>query len=421
MIIKCKYCNNDFKSRHGRIFCSQECRKSYLDRQKQETYNKKNKICIICGKEFHGRGKTCSNFCSGKLGIKSFQLNNKEGLSNPAQRKEVKEKIKETFELKYGGHPFKTKEVIEKFKETYNNKSNEEKEKILNKRRKTFIEHFGVDNPLKSKEIQDKVKQTNLEKYGDENPFRTENFKKKASQTWLEKYGVEQIAQSKEKNIRTKQTKLERYGNANYVNIEKIKQTCQERYGVDNPLQSKEIQEKAQRTNVERYGVPYNCMTEQCREASPVAISKINKEFERFLNDNGYETELEFTIGRFSYDIHILNTNILIEIDPAYTHNSTVGPQYNKIQLEPRDKYYHYNKTKLALENDYICIHKFNWITKDQILKMIKKIKETNIKQEEPRLHYYNMKTRKHIKNTVDNKLLEQGFVEIYDDGIILK
>ena len=164
-------------------------------------------------------------------------------------------------------------------------------------------------------------------------------------------------------------------------------------------------------------------MAKQCRDASPMAISKINQEFSKYLNDNNYKTELEFSINKFSYDIHILDTNILIEIDPAYTHNSTKGPYFNGKQLNGKDKYYHYNKTKLALENNYICIHKFNWITKEQILRIIKKIKTKEIKQGQPRLHWYNMKTRKHLRDFNESynrqEMIDLGYVEIYDDGII--
>lgn len=419
MVANCKNCNQEFKSKHGRVFCSQECRKNFLEKQKEETIKKKTKNCIICGKVFTGRGQTCSSSCSGKLGLKTFQENNPE-LENIAQREDVRNKLKESYANKTEEEKQK---LINKRKEIYNNKTQKEKDAILNKRKETFIKNLGVDNPFKSKEVQDKIKATYLEKYGDENPFRTENFKKKASQTWMKKYGVDQIAKSKEKNIKTKESKLKRYSNSNYVNIEKIKETCQERYGVGNPFQVKEIQEKAIQTNLKRYGVPYNCMTKQCRDASPVAISKINLEFSKYLNDNNYKTELEFSINKFSYDIHILDTNILIEIDPAYTHNSTRGPQYNKKQLDPKDKYYHYNKTKLALENKYICIHKFNWITKEQVLRTIKKIKTKEIKQGQPRLHWYNMKTRKHLRdfNESYNKqeMINLGYVEIYDDGII--
>ena len=235
---------------------------------------------------------------------------------------------------------------------------------------------------------------------------------------------VEEIGASSYQKEKANQTLLKKYGTTNLMEVEeireKIKQTNLEKYGVTNPMSSPEIQKKAQQTNLERYGVKYNCMTKQCREASPVAISKINLEFSKYLKDNGYDNELEFSINDFSFDIHILNTNILIEIDPAYTHNSTRGPQYNGKELPAKDKYYHYNKTKLALDNGYICIHKFNWITKEQILKIIKTICNYNISQEEPRLHWYNMKTRKHI---LDNESLENmvdnGFVSIYDDGIV--
>ena len=422
----CKYCGKQHHKRHNKDFCSLECRDSYRRKHPAPSKSLIKVNCPICGKEYETvknkkRRKTCSKECGREL-VKRTNLE-RYGNFNPAQSLEVRQKISNSLNSRSKEEKKRTEEKKKAtFIERYGVEHVLQNNKIKEKAKQTLINHFGVDNPLKSKEIQEKVQKTNLERYGNENPFKTENFKKKASQTWLEKYEVEQIGQSKEKNIKTKQTKLERYGNPTYNNIEKAQKTLIEKYGVDNPLKSKEIQEKAQRTNLERYGVLYNCMTQQCREASPVAISKVNLEFNKFLNGKGYETELEFTINKFSYDIHILNTNILIELDPAYTHNSTKGPVYNKKQLDPKDKYYHYNKTKLALENGYICIHKFNWDTKQQILKRISKL-TNNIIQEEPRLHWYNMTTRKHIIDNNFNEvdMINQGFVKIYDDGLLIK
>ncbi|MEA3450786.1 MAG: hypothetical protein U9Q83_02665, partial [Bacteroidota bacterium] len=86
--------------------------------------------------------------------------------------------------------------------------------KILNKTKKALQENYGVDNPMKSKEIAKKTSdtrlnysntqkqqylnrrsETNKHRYGVENPFEdTEKLKK----IMLEKYGVENIAQVSE-------------------------------------------------------------------------------------------------------------------------------------------------------------------------------------------------------------------------------
>lgn len=415
----CKYCNKDYTTnKKNKMFCSIECKNNY---RKQQTYLKYKKFCPICGKEFSkGNNKTCSDKCARELGKQTIL--NKYGVDNVSKIPEIKEKISKTLKNKTLEEKEEINKKIRKTNlEKYGVEHALQSKEIREKAKETWIKKYGVDNPLKSKEILEKVQQTTLEKYGNKIPFKTENFKTKASKTWTNKYGVSQPGLSKEIINKGLETKLEKYGSKSYNNIEKTKQTCLKKYGVDNPQKSIVIKEKMKQTCLEKYGVPYHCMTKQCRESNPFAISKINQNFSKILNDNNYKTKLEFSIGRFSYDIQIINTNILIEIDPAYTHNSTIGPNFNGKILEAKNKYYHYNKTKLALENNYICIHKFNWTTNTQILNIIKNINKYKFEQKEPRLHWYNMKTKKHLLDDNFNRdeMIEKGFVEIYDDGLV--
>ena len=50
---------------------------------------------------------------------------------------------------------------------------------------------YGVDNPMKSKEILEKVKSTNFKKYGFDSYSKTEEYKEKFRITNLNRYGVE--------------------------------------------------------------------------------------------------------------------------------------------------------------------------------------------------------------------------------------
>ena len=118
-------------------------------------------------------------------------------------------------------------------------------------------------------------------------------------------------------------------------------------------------------TCMERYGVPYACMRDEARNYSN--DSKPNLAFAKLLSDNGIEYSREFPIGRFSYDFKI--GNILVEINPTATHNSTM----NIFDREPLDKDYHYNKSLLAFENGYRCIHVFDWDNVDLIINQLKK------------------------------------------------
>ena len=81
---------------------------------------------------------------------------------------------------------------------------------------------------------------------------------------------------------------------------------------------------------------------------------------------NNIDYEREFPIGSYSYDFKV--KNYLIEIDPYATHNSTWGIRNNP----PKSSNYHKQKSDLAKENGYFCIHKFDWDDSQKIIELLK-------------------------------------------------
>lgn len=150
-----------------------------------------------------------------------------------------KKKIEETNLKRYGVKTISSlSEVQQKVKQTKLKRYGDENYNNHEKAVQTFIENYGVDNPLKNKEICTKVKQTNLKKYGYENPMQDLEVRKKS-----------------------KQTKLERYGDSGYHNPEKAKQTNTKRYGVEHYSQTDEYKEQYKQTLLEHYGTenPMQC------------------------------------------------------------------------------------------------------------------------------------------------------------------
>ena len=64
------------------------------------------------------------------------------------------------------------------------------KEIKLEKMKKTCLEKFGVENPMKNAEIKEKAKKTNQSKYGGNSPSNSKEIRDKQITTTLEKYGV---------------------------------------------------------------------------------------------------------------------------------------------------------------------------------------------------------------------------------------
>ena len=169
---------------------------------------------------------------------------------------------------------------------------------------------------------------------------------------------------------------LEKYGVTHPTKLPevqaKFKATMMERYGVEHALQSKKIMDKYKDTCTDRFGTPYACNTRQCEEAvnEMHAVSQINKQFSSDLSDLGVPNKLEKSICGKSFDIELLDgSNTLIEIDPTYTHNSYPGGNHFGVCL---DRYYHRDKTLIANDHGYNCIHVFDWDSKADILGMLR-------------------------------------------------
>ncbi len=121
--------------------------------------------------------------------------------------------------------------------------------------------------------------------------------------------------------------------------------------------------EKARQTCLEKYGVEWACQRQEARLKGQNSAANI--EFENLLVANNVEYEREFPISSFSYDFKV--NNYLIEIDPYATHNSTWGIRNNP----PKSSNYHKQKSTLAAENNFHCVHIFDWDESQKIIHML--------------------------------------------------
>lgn len=322
------------------------------------------------------------------------------GTDHPKQSKIVEDKRKETCLKKYGTtHPLKNLEIREKVAKTnlkkYGNTRYLGTEKGKEKAKDTLIQRYGVDNYFKSEKFKEDLKQYNLDTYGVEYSFQRKDVRKKGEETMLKKYGVKNAGKSKEL-------------------LAKREQTMIKKYGVSNPAQSKEIQEKMKSTCLERYGVENIFLSPDLKYNIKKEFSKPNNDFAELLDKYNISYEREYIIRMKSYDFKI--DNYLIEIDPYATHNSTWGCYGD---YKPLDKHYHFNKSKLAEENGFICIHVFDWVDRNYIIDILLEKKEFKYTQNnEPNCYVYNSKSKNAFIKP-DNYILNKYEVLIYDDGKI--
>lgn len=192
------------------------------------------------------------------------------GVDNPMQSSFIKNKMYETNMQRYG---------------TGCSLHNEEISKRVNK---VFEEKYG-GHPLKSKSVREKQKATCLELYGVEHVSQSDIVKEKKKMTSMERYGVEYTFQSNAVKESIKKTNNEKYGVDNPSQAKCVKDkkrnTFLEKYGVENPFQSEEIKDKSKSTCIEKYGVEY------ASKSDIVKLKKKTTTLERYGNESYIRTE----------------------------------------------------------------------------------------------------------------------------------
>lgn len=190
-----------------------------------------------------GNPKVFGSFCGG------YSAMCVEGRHCKTCMEDLNNNAKKTNIKKYGvEYHMKT----EKSKINQRNKAKQANEK----RRKTCIEKYGVDNVYKTKSAQDKYKQTCLTRYGEDNPNKNKEIRRKTEQTNIERYGVKAPLQSTEIQQKLINTNMERYGVECVFQSEKIKtkikNTILDRYGETNVMRNDIIFEKCTKRRFRR-------------------------------------------------------------------------------------------------------------------------------------------------------------------------
>lgn len=179
-----------------------------------------------CGKEWRLKLKDVlknHQKNDGKLICHKCQLK----LKNPMNNEIVKEKIKKTNLERYGTEcSLNTKELIEKRSQKYEDK--EYVAKVVAKRRRTSMEKYGVDHPMKTEEVKKRQESVIMEKYGVAHPLQNAEILEKAKQTNMERYGEEwglACDKIRQKGI---ETMLEKYGVTHYNQLPEMKEYLRE-------------------------------------------------------------------------------------------------------------------------------------------------------------------------------------------------
>jgi len=231
--------------------------------------------------------------------------------------------------------------------------------------KKTCIEKYGVDNPMKNDAIKSNLKRTLNDKYGVDHYSHTDEYKEKYKETCLIKYGVDNPSKTIEIKKKISLRKFE--GNNT---IEKYKELISEDYVIlnYNNLKEFEINHKNCNNNfiirIENIYDRLRFNTTICTICNPVekSTSKGEIELKDFIIQNNLKIE-ENTysiIPPLSLDIYIPSLKIALEYNGVYWHSEL---------YKHRD--YHLNKTELCNENGIKLLHVWedDWNYKNEIIK----------------------------------------------------
>ena len=106
------------------------------------------------------------------------------GVPYASQSEELKKRITETTIARYGGIGYASPSIMEKVKNTCRSRYGVENPNSnnvnLEAKRKTWMEHYGVDHPMKSKEIKEKVRKSRIQLHANtiEDPQERQNYLK---------------------------------------------------------------------------------------------------------------------------------------------------------------------------------------------------------------------------------------------------
>lgn len=239
---------------------------------------------------------------------------------------------------------------------------------MIQKQKETSMIRYGTDNFAKTNIFKEKSVATFQKRYGVDNPMQSEDVKQLYMTACMEKYGVpwpQMYSEILQKRITTNE---QRYGGNGWKSPQlrqKSLKTFADHYGGTHWRSSPELVEKINKTCRDKHGVDWPCLYPDVRNSFSTDSSP-NKAFAALLETHSIEFDREFGINRYLYDFRV--GNILIEINPSSTHNSTWGV----FGVEATSKTYHREKRDTAVSSGYRCIHIWDWDNVDLVVQQLK-------------------------------------------------
>ena len=244
-------------------------------------------------------GKCQNPNCEKRCGFISFSFGYNKYCTATCSNKDprTKQMAYET-RLKKNNGKYRSDEEMMKNSNTWKNKSKEEIEQITDKRKRTFIDRYGVENALQYDEFKDKLFNTIKERYGGIGNSSPE-IRKKYEESMMNRYGVQHNWQSKDELLNGQKTREELYGNRNYVCTDTFLQY----------MESNKEDRIEKMTNTKRERGTFN--TSGVEEKVNEYLLSLNISFIRQYMDERYP---------FACDFYFPERDLFLELNVMWTH-----------------------------------------------------------------------------------------------------
>lgn len=312
---------------------------------------------------------------------------------------EVLEKKRLTSLERYGvEHHMKDEKIKEKIINTWKDGSSQEKRIAYN------IKKYGVKNVMELNEVKTKKNETTLFKYGVEHSMQSLDILKKAIETNNKKYGVDY-------NIHTINSKKSQKANKRLKLIEKFKT-----YGINiiNDDNIDDLEVESDCVKHKTYRISYHNLhqrkvvlnIEPCTECNPIgslSISAKQIEVEDYIKNLKIDNIVRNYKDLYEIDIFLPDYNIGIEFNGVYWHSDVY-----------KNEKYHKQKTEYFKDKNIQIIHIWedDWIIRKDIIKSIIKSKLNKIENKyyARKLNFKKLDISDNIKIFYDNNHL-QGYI----------
>lgn len=167
----------------------------------------------------------------------------------------------------------------------------------------------------------------------------------------------------------------------------KSEKTLMSKYGYKNASQIPEVKEKKKKTTFKNHGVENIFLRSDIQKIAILnngkTISKLNLKWQKnVLKETGIEFNLEVRIGDTRSHVDLGYENLLIDINPSETHNSTYSfPHFTgrckaedceKTNHLPKNFEYHQKRALIAEENNKILLQYFDWYDPEIFISIIR-------------------------------------------------